>query len=183
MYTICTAFNPDIVLDIKGENVVIQDRDEGNAKQLFRFRLVNGKYQIFSSTGLTVEVPGRSKKEGEAIIASDNNNTSNEFWEIEMVEGSEDTFYIKSFCGKALDLQDGMGIAGNNVIQNDFNGGETQQWQVVEVSEYDESSVAKPKVFFPSTKKFTICLSSNPELSLKAEGENVVLADTEECNE
>ena len=101
-------------------------------------------------------------------MASDNNNTANEFWNIEMVEGSDNTFYIKSFCDKALDLQDGMGVSGNNVVQNDFNGGETQQWQVIEAGEFDESAMEKPKVFFPSTKKFTICLSANPELSLHA---------------
>lgn len=33
MYAIGTAFNPDLVLDIQGENVIINDRDEDRKHQ------------------------------------------------------------------------------------------------------------------------------------------------------
>lgn len=142
--------------------MVLEHRDPERSHQKFRFRLVNGKYQIFTLGGLTVEVPEMSEEDGEGIVASDNNNTANEFWEIERAEGRKNKFHIRSFCDMALDIEDGIGEAGNAIVQSAFTGVSTQMWIVKELEAWDESSVVRPKVMLPSTRKFQIVMATDP---------------------
>lgn len=80
-----------------------------------------------------------------------------------------------------MDIRDAMGVVGNIIVQTKFEGSQTQEWQLCEYGAYDESDVAAPKILFPSTKKFTISMSEKPELSLQAEGNTLILGETEKA--
>ena len=54
-----------------------------------------------------MEVPGGSQDSGINIAVSQPNNTPNEYWDILPVEGQHNLFYIRSFCGKFLDVSGG----------------------------------------------------------------------------
>ena len=73
-----------------------------------------------------------STQNGMQIYVSQPNNTPNEQWQIFPVEGEKHTFYIKSFCGKALDVFEGKTDNETPVIQWDFHGKKNQMWQIKE---------------------------------------------------
>lgn len=47
--------------------------------------------------------------------------------------GRNNAFYLKSFCGKALDVKGGNCHNEEHVIQWDYNGGNNQIWVIEQV--------------------------------------------------
>lgn len=47
--------------------------------------------------------------------------------------GKKNAFYIKSFCGKALDVKGGECHNEAHVIQWDYNGGNNQIWIIEQI--------------------------------------------------
>lgn len=43
-------------------------------------------------------------------------------------KGKQNAYYIKSFCGKCLDVSENTAKSGQPVIQWDYNGGNNQIW-------------------------------------------------------
>lgn len=62
-------------------------------------------------------------------MTKDIDNAFNEFWQIVPASGS-DAFYIKSFCGKALDVEGGKAKNDVDVIQYEFHGEPNQIWYI-----------------------------------------------------
>ena len=86
---------------------IIYERHGGD-NQRFKMRYMHGKYVLFSeANGGSMEVPGGSQDSGINIAVSQPNNTPNEYWDILPVEGQHNLFYIRSFCGKFLDVSGG----------------------------------------------------------------------------
>ena len=102
--------------------------------QKFAFRPVGGgKYAIFcAKNNMTVEVPEGSTKNGEQIVCSQPNKKENEFWQFIPVSdkrfAGKNAQYIKSYCGKALDVCEGKAKNDQKVIQWDHNDGKNQIW-------------------------------------------------------
>ena len=57
---------------------------------------------IVSADGYCLEVADSSN--GTQIHAGLPNNTPNQLWDLYPAKGEKDAFYIRSFCGKALDV-------------------------------------------------------------------------------
>ncbi len=58
------------------------------------------------------------------------NNTPNEQWQIVPVQGRNNAFYIKSFCGKCLDVYEGSTQQNTPVIQWEYHGNDNQIWNI-----------------------------------------------------
>ena len=133
-YVITSAMNREMALDVSQDpdtfGKVILWTKHGEKNQRFRLRNHNGRHVIFSSLGATMEVPQNSQENGAFILASQPNNTVNEHWEIIAVPGEEGAFYIKSFCGKSLDLCEGSTDENTPIIQWDFHGDRNQVWYI-----------------------------------------------------
>lgn len=106
------------------------------ANQKFAFRsLGGGKFAIFcSKNNMTVEVPDGNKANGTQIICSQANKKENEFWEFVPCTDAKfkgkNAFYIRSYCGKALDVCEGKAKKDQKVIQWDYNGQKNQIWVI-----------------------------------------------------
>ena len=108
-YVITSELNHHMALDISQNpsnmGQMILWKRHGEKNQRFRIKEYNnGTYLITSLTGHTVEVPKSSKQNGVQIYVRQANNTPNQQWQIIPVEGQKHVFYIKSFCGKGLDV-------------------------------------------------------------------------------
>lgn len=138
LYRITSGLDKDMVLDISGnpqdqKKAILYEWNNG-ANQKFAFRSVGGgKYAIFcSANNLTVEVPGSSQDNGAHIHCSQPNKQSNEFWEFvpctdKKFQG-KNAHYLRSFCGKALDVCEGKAKKEQAIIQWDYNGDKNQVW-------------------------------------------------------
>lgn len=135
-YKIVSGLSSHMVLDVSQNphdyNHLIIYEWNGGANQQFTFHSIGGnKFGIFSAkTHQTVEVPNGSQHNGSRIVCSQPNKQVNEFWELVPANfmGKPNSFYLKSFCGKALDVQGGQCQNEAHVIQWDFNGGNNQVW-------------------------------------------------------
>jgi len=137
-YKIISGLSSNMVLDVSQSqhdhnNLIIYEWNNG-ANQKFYFQPIGGnKFGIFSAkTHQTVEVPQGSQHNGTRIICSQANKQVNEFWELVPANfmGKPNAFYIKSFCGKALDVKGGQCQNEAHVIQWDYNGGNNQIWVI-----------------------------------------------------
>lgn len=75
-----------------------------------------------------MEVPNSSTAKGVQIYINKQNNTPNEQWQIIPAKGHKDGYFIKSFCGKCLDVCEGKAAKGTPIIQWDYNGEKNQVW-------------------------------------------------------
>lgn len=137
-YRIVSGLSSKMVLDVSQSqhdhnHLIIYESNNG-ANQRFYFQSIGGnKYGIFSAkTHQTVEVPQGSSQNGTRIVCSQANKQVNEFWELIPANfmGKQNAFYIKSFCGKALDVKGGECHNEAHVIQWDYNGGNNQIWVI-----------------------------------------------------
>ena len=46
------------------------------------------------------------------------------------VQGVKNAYFIKSFCGKCLDIEGGDGKNGGRILQYDHHGGDNQIWYI-----------------------------------------------------
>jgi hypothetical protein len=60
----------------------------------------------------------------------DSNNSKGEEWEIIPIDVHKRLYYIKTFCGKAMDLTAGYTEMGTRVSQFMFHGGDNQMWYI-----------------------------------------------------
>lgn len=137
-YKIVSGLSSKMVLDVSQSqhdhnHLIIYEFNNG-ANQKFYFQSIGGnKYGIFSAkTHQTVEVPNGSSQNGTRIVCSQANKQVNEFWELVPANfmGKPNAFYIKSFCGKTLDVKGGECHNEAHVIQWDYNGGNNQVWVI-----------------------------------------------------
>jgi hypothetical protein len=137
-YKIVSAMAHNMVLDVSQNafdfNNLIIFNWGNTANQKFYFQSIGGnKYGIFSAkTNQTVEVPQGSQHNGTRILVSQAHKQVNEFWELvpASFNGLNNAFYIKSFCGKALDVKGGVCQNEAHIIQWDYNGGKNQIWVI-----------------------------------------------------
>lgn len=85
---------------------------------------------LLSFNGGTVEVPKSSQENGIQIYVSKPNNTANEHWQIVPAPGKKNGFFIKSFCGKCLDVFEGRTSQNTPIIQWDYHGNSNQIWYI-----------------------------------------------------
>ena len=78
-------------------------------------------------------------------MASQPNNTPNEYWDIVAVQGENNAYYVKSFCGKSLDLYQGEIHRKTPIIQWDFHGKKNQMWYIVPKSQMYNYGEGKKK--------------------------------------
>lgn len=140
LYRITTGLDSDMVLDVSQAqnalNQIILYKWNNGANQKFAFRAVgNNKYAIFcSKNNMTVEVPEGQNKDGVQITCSQPNKKDNEFWELIPCNDAhfkgKNAFYIKSWCGKALDVCEGKAKNDQKVIQWAYNGNKNQIWVI-----------------------------------------------------
>ena len=138
-YVISTALDKTKVLDVSQNNdnskytLSIWTR-HGNTNQRFRFREVaGGRYQIISGLGGTVEVPNGSTADCVQIFISQPNNVENEFWQIVPASNAPGAYYIKSFCGKALDVEAAKTADGTRVLQYQHAPCGNQTWYIEKI--------------------------------------------------
>ena len=62
-----------------------------------------------------MQIPESSQKDGVQVLVNPRNDSQNEFWEL--IEAGSNSYYIKSFCGKVLDLSGQSTKNGTPVIQ------------------------------------------------------------------
>ena len=140
-YVITTALDDNMALDIsqdpKTKGKMILWKKHGETNQKFKIMQGQGKfsgqYQITSSMGanITMEVPSNSTAKGVQIYVNSANGTPNEFWQIIPAKSEKNGgYYIKSFCGKCLDVCEGKSAANTPIIQWDYNGGKNQIWYI-----------------------------------------------------
>ena len=140
-YVITTALDDNMALDIsqdpKTKGKMILWKKHGETNQKFKIMQGQGKfsgqYQITSSMGanITMEVPSNSTAKGVQIYVNSANGTPNEFWQIIPAKSEKNGgYYIKSFCGKCLDVCEGKSADNTPVIQWDYNGGKNQIWYI-----------------------------------------------------
>jgi hypothetical protein len=131
-YLLITGLNKGMVADVSqgnDRNRLILWSKSGDKNQRFRIRAVgNGKYQIVSCMGGALQIPNGSGANGVQIINSQQMNSPGEMWDIYPAQGHNGGYYIKSFCGKMLDVNQGKDSKGQSIIQYDYNGGKNQVW-------------------------------------------------------
>jgi hypothetical protein len=120
----------DVSQDPQTKNKMLLWSKHQQKNQLFRIKEQDGKYLILSSSGATLEVPNNSTAKGVQMYVNQPNNTPNEYWHIIPAKGEKDGFFIKSFCGKCLDVCESKTSNGTPVIQWDYNGGKNQIWYI-----------------------------------------------------
>ena len=91
---------------------------------------MDGKHLIISSMGATVEVPNNSTAKGVQLYVNKPNNGLNEQWQIIPAKGHDHGYFIKSFCGKCMDVCEGKACKDAPIIQWDYNGGKNQVWYI-----------------------------------------------------
>jgi len=135
-YSIFTALDDDKVADVSQGNdntrfKLILWHKSGDKNQRFRFRAVgNGKYQILSNAGGALQVPNGAGSNGIQLLSGQNSNSPSEFFEIYPAQGHSGGYFIKTFCGKMLDLCEGKESKGTPIIQWDYNGQKNQVWYI-----------------------------------------------------
>ena len=77
-----------------------------------------------------MEVPQESTENGAQIFVHYPNNTPNEHWDIQPAPERENAYYIRSFCGKSLDVFEGSTENNTPIIQWDFHGNDNQIWYI-----------------------------------------------------
>jgi hypothetical protein len=131
-YIILTALNKNRALDVsqghdKG-SCLIWDK-HGNPNQRYRLRAAGNRYQICPNSGGQLQVPNGNNSNGIQIMAGSVGTAPNQTWEIVPVQGhGANAYYIKSFCGKVLDVAGNKDHNGGKVHQWDFNGQANQVW-------------------------------------------------------
>lgn len=83
--------------------------------------------------GAAVEIPNSSSAKGVQAFVGNSNNSPNQFWQFIPAKGKKDEYYIKSFCGKCLDVCEAKKVAGAKIIQYDYNGDKNQIWHIKEI--------------------------------------------------
>jgi len=140
-YRIVSGLSSKMCLDVSQSqhdfNHLIIYEWNGGHNQKFYFQSAGGnKYGIFSAkTNQTVEIPNVSQSNGTRVVCGQPNMQVNEYWELVPANfmGKPNAFYIKSFCGKALDVKGGECHNEAHVIQWDYNGGNNQVWVIEQV--------------------------------------------------
>jgi len=69
-----------------------------------------------------------SQAKGESVIAVPAGSSSSELWELVEAKKKDGGYYIKTFCGKCLDVCEHKTTNGTPVFQYDYNGGKNQIW-------------------------------------------------------
>ena len=140
-YIILTALNEGMALDVSGDpkskGKMILWKKHGEKNQRFKIKQGTGaysnQYQIFSGMGenITMEVPNNSTGKGVQLYVNSANGTPNEYWQIIPAKAEKNGgYYIKSFCGKCLDVCEQKTAPNTPIIQWDYNGGKNQIWYI-----------------------------------------------------
>lgn len=124
----------DVSLNNQAANSMILYKWNNGANQKFGFRSVGGgKFAMFCSmNNMAIKIPEGNKDNGTQIVCSQANKKENEFWVfipcVDLKFKGKNAFYIKSFCGKALDVFDGKAKNEQKIIQWEYNGQKNQIW-------------------------------------------------------
>jgi hypothetical protein len=108
-YIILSALNKGKALDVsqgqKDRNKILLWSKHGNQNQRYKIKLSNnGRYQIYSNAGGVLQVPGGTPANGTQLAAGQQMNSPGEFFDIAAAPGQAGAYYIKTFCGKAIDI-------------------------------------------------------------------------------
>lgn len=96
----------------------MKDEDEGKQQQ-FTFRLIGGRYQIFTFDRKVVEVPESTDEDDAELKARENDNEDNEMWTL--LPAGDECYFIESFCGKRMDAKNGIPLNNNRIAQREPN--------------------------------------------------------------
>lgn len=107
-YAILSALSMEQALSIEqGSNKTILWKNEESINQKFRLIAVEaGKYKIQLMSGGMLEVPNGATAAGIQLFIGQPSNVPYQLWSISPVEGIPNSFLIKSFCGKCLDVRE-----------------------------------------------------------------------------
>lgn len=112
-------------------NRIVLWKKNGNPLQKFKLRESNNRYFISNATaGVMIEVPNKSQAKGVNIFAGSQGNEIEKQWDFVESKNKDGSFYIKSFCGKCLDVCEQKTSNGTPIIQYNYNGDKNQIWHV-----------------------------------------------------
>lgn len=101
----------------------------GGDNQMFTIEMNGqGQCQIKNKEGAYVTVEGNNSNNQAKIVGAQNQHQPGQVFELVPVQGEEETFYIKTFCGKCVDVYGHNKDNGAIVNQWEYNGGENQKW-------------------------------------------------------
>jgi hypothetical protein len=113
---------------------LVLDSFKGGNNQKFSIYGNNGKYAFVNTeTNAAIHVSGDAGKDG-APLAVDSNQHQSSFFDITKITTGQfagKAFFIKTFCGKGLDIFEGRTTPGTPIIQWAIHGNSNQVWFIV----------------------------------------------------
>lgn len=116
----------DVSQDPQAKGKMILWNKHGQQNQLWRIEEHNNRFVLHSCVGGVLHIANGNN--GTHAGTGHHNKADGDFWYVEPVFGKNHTFYIRSFCGKALDVSEGKTDPNTHIIQWDYHGGDNQQW-------------------------------------------------------
>lgn len=129
-YKIVSALDQSKCFTLRQSRLTI-DNYSASSAQKFNIYSNNGKFAfVCGEGGLGLMVSQDSAQDGAAIVADASQHKSSFFELLTVTSGpfAGKGFYLKTFCGKSLDVNEGRTSPGTAVIQWSYHGNNNQIW-------------------------------------------------------